>query len=142
MKIFIFGNEDLQMDSLPIKILPKLKEKFPEINFELVDPNEDWEVPEEVVVIDTAVGIKDITIFDSLEKFSSPPRVGMHDFDALTNLRYLWKLGKIKKIKIIGIPPDMDESEIIFKISHILDNFFESQNYGEVVPFAETSQAG
>lgn len=119
-KIFVFGNEDLEMDSMPFRILPKLKEKFPKINFETVDPNEEWEVPEEVWVIDTAIGIKDVTIFNSLDKFSAPPRVGMHDFDALTNLRYLWKLGKIKKIKIIAIPSDLEESEVLKKITEIL----------------------
>jgi hypothetical protein len=44
----------------------------------------------------------------------------MHDFDFLTNLQYLTKLGKIKKIKIIGVPPDMKESEAIKKVSAIL----------------------
>ena len=120
-KIFIFGNEDLQDDSMPLRILPKLVEKFSEIEFETVDPNEDWEVPENVMVIDTAVGIKDVTVFDSLDKFSAPSRVGMHDFDALTNLRLLWKLGKIKKIKIIAVPAEMGKSEVVEKISEILE---------------------
>jgi hypothetical protein len=120
MKIFVFGNDDLEMDSLPLRILPRLSEKFPEIEFVTVDPNEEWNVPENLVVIDTAVGIKDVTIFDSLEKFSAPPRVGMHDFDALTNLRYLWKLGKIKKIKIIAVPAEMGEPEATEKIIKIL----------------------
>lgn len=120
-KIFIFGNEDLEMDSIPLRILSKLQEKFSDIEFVTVDPNEDWDVPEEVVVIDTAVGIKDVTIFDSLEKFTVPPRVGMHDFDALTNLRYLWKLGKIKKIKIIGVPPEMEESDVFEKVFEIIE---------------------
>lgn len=119
-KIFVFGNEDLEMDSLPIKILPRLREEFPSLDFVVNDPNEEWEVPEEVWVLDTAVGIKDVTVFDSLDKFSKPPRVGMHDFDALTNLRYLWKLGKIKKIKIIALPPDILELEAVEKITKIL----------------------
>ena len=120
MKIFIFGNEDLQMDSLPLRILPRLKKDFPEVDFVTVDPNEEWDVPEEVFVIDTAVGIKDVTVFDSLDKFSASPRVGMHDFDALTNLIYLQKLGKIKSVKIIAIPPEMGEMEAVKKISEIL----------------------
>ena len=66
------------------------------------------------------IGIKDITIFDSLEKFALAPRVSMHDFDFLTNLQYLTKLGKIKKIKIIGLPPDMEENEAIKKVSATL----------------------
>ena len=137
-KIFVFGNLDLLEDSLPLRILSQLREKFPEIDFVTVDPNEDWDLPSQcrnclpvedarsqlcpgITIIDTAVGIKDVTVFDGLEKFSAPPRVGMHDFDALTNLRLLWKLGKIKKIKIIATPPDMGESKAAEKITEILE---------------------
>ena len=117
MKIFVFGNEDLKEDNLPLRILPQLCKKFPEIKFEVKDPNEEWEIPSdftsEITILDTAVGIKVVTSFDGLEKFSKPPRVGMHDFDALTNLRLLQKLGKIKKVKIIAVPPDMNEEEAL-----------------------------
>lgn len=120
MKVFVFGNIDLREDSLPLKILPKLKEKFPDIQFEVKDPNEEWEVPEELIVLDIIIGIKEVTVFDNLKKFSKVPRVGMHDFDALTNIRYLWKLGKIKKIKIIGVPSNMKKVKAIEKIGKIL----------------------
>jgi hypothetical protein len=119
-RIFVFGNIDLQNDSLPLRILPKLQEKFPDIKFEIRDPNEEWEVPEEFVIIDTIIGLKGVKVFATLNKFLSAPRISMHDFDALTNLRYLWKLGKIKKIKIIGLPPDMDEAEAVKKVSAAL----------------------
>lgn len=119
-RVFIFGNINLENDSLPLRILPKLQEKFPEIEFEVRDPNEEWGVPDEFVIIDVVVGIKKIRVFESLNKFLSAPRVSMHDFDALTNLQYLWKLGKIKKLKIIGVPGDMDESEAFIKIVKIL----------------------
>jgi hypothetical protein len=120
MKIFVFGNIDLKEDNLPLRILPQLQKRFPNVEFVVKDPNEEWDVPEEITVLDTAVGIKEVAVFDSLEKFGKVPRVGMHDFDALTNLRFLWKLGKIKKIKIIAIPPDLEEKEAIKKVSATL----------------------
>lgn len=119
-KIFIFGNIDLPNDSLPLRILPELEEKFPDILFYIKDPNEEWQDADDIVIIDTVVGIKGITIFDSLEKFSSAPRVSVHDFDALTNLRLLQKLGKIKTVKIIGLPEDMDEANAIEQIEKLL----------------------
>jgi hypothetical protein len=119
-KIFVFGNGDLEMDSLPLRILPRLEEKFSEVKFEVKDPNEDWNVPEELIMIDTVVGIKDVTVFEDLEKFSGAPRVSMHDFDALTNLRLLQKIGKIKKVKVIGVPPEMGEEEVVDKIIKII----------------------
>jgi hypothetical protein len=119
-KVYVFGNIDVDNDSLPLRMIPKLQEKFPDIEFEVRDPNEEWEVPEEFVIIDTVIGIKGVKVFKTLDKFLSAPRVSMHDFDFLTNLQYLTKLGKIKKIKIIGVPPDMDESEAIKKVSATL----------------------
>lgn len=119
-QVFVFGNINLDNDSLPLRMIPKLQEKFPDVKFEVRDPNEEWEVPEEFVVIDTVIGIKGIKVFETLDKFLSTPRVSMHDFDFLTNLQYLSKLGKIKKIKIIGIPPDMNEKEAIKKVSATL----------------------
>lgn len=119
-RVFVFGNINLDNDSLPLRIMPKLQEKFPDIEFEVRDPNEEWNVPEEFIIIDTVIGIKGVKVFNTLDKFLSAPRVSMHDFDFLTNLQYLTKLGKIKKIKIIGIPPDMEESEAIKKVSATL----------------------
>jgi hypothetical protein len=121
MKIFVFGNPDLDLDSLPLRILPELKKQLPEVNFEIKDPNEEWEVPEEFTVIDTVVGIDKPTIFESLENFSAPPRVSMHDFDAYTNLKYLQKLGKIKKIKIIGLPASLSSGPPIISEKKALE---------------------
>jgi hypothetical protein len=120
MKFYIFGNIDLPNDSLPLRILPELEEKFPEIDFYIKDPNEDWVVEDHINIIDTVVGIDDVTIFDGLEKFSAVSRVSVHDFDALTNLRLLQKLGKIKSVKIIGLPGEMAESEALKKVSALI----------------------
>ncbi len=123
-KILVFGNPDLEMDSLPLRILPKLKKEFPDIDFEVRDPNEelfDGDVYTGVItIVDTVLGIKDIEVFDNLEKFASAPNVSMHDFDALANLRFLQKLGKIDRVEIIGVPPGMNKKEAIKKISALL----------------------
>lgn len=120
MTVFVFGNAALEADSLPLRILPDLKKTLPNIEFQTLDPNEEWDMPEETIVIDTVLGIKDITVFDSLEQFSAAPRITMHDFDALANLRLLSKLGKLKKIKIIGVPPHLDSNTAIQRIGEIL----------------------
>ncbi|MFA5830796.1 MAG: hypothetical protein WC878_03130 [Candidatus Paceibacterota bacterium] len=109
--IYLFGNSDLEMDSLPLRVLPVLESRFPDIDFTVLDPNEEWKIPEEMVMIDTVVGIKELTVFDDLKHFMEAPRVSVHDFDAFFNLIYLQKLGKLKNIKIFGIPPEMKESD-------------------------------
>jgi len=122
MKVFVFGNPDLDFDSFPLRILPRLKKQLPKIDFEIKDPNEEWEVPEEIIIIDTVAGINKPTVFENLENFSAPPRVSAHDFDAYTNLKYLQKLGKIKKIKIIGLPSMISKNVAIEFAIKILSN--------------------
>lgn len=110
---YIFGNPDIASDSIPFRILPGLKESFPYIDFEIKDPNEEWEVPEDLLIIDTTVGINEVTVFHDLDAFAKIPSVSMHDFDALTNLRYMKKLGKLRNIEIIGIPSEISDGEAL-----------------------------
>lgn len=42
MKIFVFGNPDLAGDNIVFQILPKLRKKFPRIQFIHKDPLESW----------------------------------------------------------------------------------------------------
>ena len=113
LTIYVFGNPDLSSDSLPLRILPELKVKFPAVSFVVADPNEDWTGPAKLVVLDTAINLKKITVFDSLEKFTAAPRISLHDFDALANLQWLQKIGRLKGIKIIGLPPTMAAAEAV-----------------------------
>lgn len=123
MIIFVFGNPDLPMDALPVRLVPKLQAKFPQHDFQVKDPNEEWDVPEKLVVIDTVKGINEVKEFDGLDSFASAPRVSMHDFDALTQLRFLQKLGKLKEVKIIGVPPEMDEEKALADIAALLVSY-------------------
>lgn len=122
MQIYVFGNEDLEMDSLPLKILPELKKLFPEIDFVTKDPNEDWDDVGDITIIDTVVGITDVKVFDTLKDFIRAPRFSLHDFDAYTNLLMLEKLGKIKKVTIIGISPSIPQQKTIEEIEDIIKN--------------------
>lgn len=114
MTVFIFGNPDIEKDSLPLKILPELRKKFPELDFQVKDPNENFELPEGVVIIDTIAGLEKAHVFNSLDNFKAPPRMTLHDFDLFNHLQLLKKLGKLpSKIKIIGLPPTMSEEEAV-----------------------------
>src|SRR3989338_9065843 len=119
-RIFVFGNPDLMFDSLPLRILDKLKKQFPDITFEVLDPNEEWDPPKNLIVIDTVFGIDHPKIVSRRDCLSGYPKISLHDFDAGTHILYLKKLGKIKKIKIIGIPPTISEEEAYKAVSSIL----------------------
>ncbi len=123
MRIFVFGNEDLEMDSLPLRLLQKLQKQFPEHEFLVHDPNEEWDVSEPFCIIDTVVGLKEPRIFDSIDVFKDVPNLSMHDFDALTNLRFLKKLGKLPAIKIIGLPVEISESDALLAITFLTKGY-------------------
>jgi len=130
--IYIFGNPDLEMDSLPIRLLPELETRFPEIAFVVLDPNEEWLIPEEMVMIDTVVGIKELTVFNDLKHFIEAPRISVHDFDAFFNLIYLQKLGKLKKIKIFGLPPESKETDALDCLTKELEEWHtENRPYSQ-----------
>ena len=113
MTVFVFGNPELEQDSLPLRLLPELRRRLPGVEFAVKDPNEEWDVPADLAVIDTVVGISEPKVFDSLDAFAAAPRFSAHDFDAYANLRLLQKLGKLRNISIIGLPPRHPEKESV-----------------------------
>ena len=56
MKIFVLGNPDLEIDALPIHLIQRLKEAFPTFSFEIQDPNENWDIPLNSIILDTVLG--------------------------------------------------------------------------------------
>ena len=118
LTIFVFGNPDVKEDSVPVKLIPQLQKEFPEIEFVHLDPNEEWEVPfdKHFIAIDTVEGIKDIIVIENLDQLQNTSAVTMHDWDVAKNLKWLKKLGKIKKITIIGVPVQIQIDDLLFYI--------------------------
>lgn len=121
MQVWIFGNPDLEQDALPIKMSEELKFRLPKLTFVFKDPNDSWEnLPEKLVIIDTIAGIKEVSIFTSLDDFLNVPRVSMHDFDLGTKLKWLAKIKKLPPFTIIGVPMGATEEGVIDKIVVLL----------------------
>lgn len=131
-KIYIFGNALLEFDNLPIKLMPKLQNEFPQIRFIHADPNENLN-PEngELFIIDTVIlqegrptssldvgrPKNEIIVFDDLDKIELSPSVSMHDLDLGFTLKLLKKIGKLNKVIIIGVPTGTNEDEAFEKIN-------------------------
>lgn len=112
-RIFVFGNTDLPFDSLPLRILPALRDTLPEVSFEVLDPNEEWDVSRHPLIIDTVANITKPQVIRGLAAFMAAPRMTCHDFDAYANLMFLKKLGKIDDATILGLPPEHDAHEAV-----------------------------
>ncbi len=122
MIIFIFGNPDLVIDSLPLKLKPALEKEFSQINFIIQDPNDDWPGVVNPIILDTVIGLKRVTIIDDLTKIKNSPRLTMHDFDAGSYLKYLHKLGRINQVVIIGIPPNYLYPQALIEVKQVIAN--------------------
>lgn len=112
MKVYIFGNEDLEFDNKAIKIAKALENTLEHCDFIYIKPNQDlpFVCEEEVVIMDTIEGIDDITLIndDQIQDISLEKRTTAHDFDLGFQLKYLKKIGKLGKITIIGLPMARD----------------------------------
>jgi hypothetical protein len=126
MKIYVVGNPMVSEDCIPLQLLPKLKKNFFSVQFEEVDPNENF-IPEEgSIIIDTVQGIDRVTLFDSLDAFEATHSVSPHDYDLGFHLRLLQKIHKITTVRIIGVPQG-GNTEKLFKAvsSHISTLLYE-----------------
>lgn len=120
--IYVLGNPLLPSDSLPLKLLPHLRENCPDFLFEILDPTEEISlgVEQDLILIDTIIGVNKVTVFHNLSSLVLSPRVTVHDYDLPINLGMLQKLGKIKKITIIGIPSKGEIKEILKDVINLL----------------------
>lgn len=110
--VYIVGNPAVANDSVPYRILPNLREVFPDVEFREADPNENF-VPEEgSIIIDTVEGIDAVRSFNSLDDFAVHHTISPHDYDLAFHLRVLQKLHKIGSVTILGIP--MNGTDTIF----------------------------
>ena len=59
-----------------------------------------------MTLIDTVVGLKEVELLTEkdLNKVVKMNRGTTHDYDLGFQLKYLKKLGKLKKVRIIGLP--------------------------------------
>jgi len=119
-QIWVFGNPDYQPDALPLKILPALAKQNSNFKFITKDPNEEWDLPARLIIIDTILGLNQPRAFTSLDQFESTPRLTVHDFDLLTNLRWLSKLKKLPPFLIIGLPPTLKQNDAISAVNSLL----------------------
>lgn len=122
--IHIFGNPLLDLDNLPLKLLPKLQKLFPEVNLIVADPAENLKPTDgELIIIDTIEGIKKVTLIDDLARIQTGKIYSLHDFDLGFNLKLLQKIGKLNKVKIFGVPMVIKEKEALEQLEDLIREY-------------------
>lgn len=118
--IYIFGNPLVKEDSLPLKLIDKLRKKFPSIEFKEFDSVEDLELEKELNIIDTVKGIKKVELIEDIDKIITDKIYSMHDFDLGYNLKLMKKMKMIDKVRIFGIPADFNEEKAFLEICNVI----------------------
>jgi Ni,Fe-hydrogenase maturation factor len=125
MKTFyVFGNPLVREDSIPLKIIEKLRKGFPSFAFVEFDTTEDIEPQKELNIIDTVKGIKKVEIIENLDRIVNDKIYSMHDFDLGYNLKIWKKMGMVDSVRIIGIPFDIAEKEAFFQVKMLILSSF------------------
>lgn len=119
--VYVLGNSFLSGDSLPVRLLPQLQKQCPQFNFSVLDPTEELQLEgQDFTCIDTVLGIDKVTVFHDLDFFAYSPRVTVHDYDLPLNLGLMQKLGKLKRITIIGVPAKGNQAKILHEVINSL----------------------
>ncbi|MCS7109262.1 MAG: hypothetical protein NZ903_00500 [Candidatus Micrarchaeota archaeon] len=98
-------------DRLPIEIIPYLRKEFPSLEFIEAESPDEIEDEKELNIIDTAEGLKEVSLITDLDSICESKRISLHDFDLAMTLKIMKKIGKIKKIRIIAIPKNYSKNK-------------------------------
>jgi Ni,Fe-hydrogenase maturation factor len=119
--VYVFGNPLVKKDSLPIELMGDLKKSFPNINFKEIDPTENLhKLGKKLYIIDTVVGIKNVTVIKDIDSIELNKIYSLHDFDLGFNLKLMKKAGIIDDVIIFGIPANMRKQEALKQLKNAL----------------------
>lgn len=113
MKIYVFGNNDLDIDNSAIKLSKILSDHFKDIEFIYVNDINSFSPSEKVpILLDSATNISEVIVIETTDKLQTNMNTSNHDFDLGMTLKLLLKLHKIEGFKAICIPQTLKEKDI------------------------------
>jgi Ni,Fe-hydrogenase maturation factor len=118
--IYVFGNPLVKEDSLPLRLIDKLKKEFPSLQFKEFDTVEDLELEKELNIIDAVKGINKVELIEDIDKIITDKIYSLHDFDLGYNLKLLKKMKMIDKVRIFGIPMKINEKEAFEQLCKVI----------------------
>jgi Ni,Fe-hydrogenase maturation factor len=117
LTIYVVGNLLVEEDNIALKIMNRLQNEFPHVEFRELDPAENIPEEKELFLIDAAEGIESVLLLDDIDKIQRTQAYSLHDFDLGMTLKLMKKAGKLDKVKIICVPQRMEEQEAFEKVS-------------------------
>ncbi len=120
--VFVFGNPLVEEDSLPLRLLPRLRETFPSVRFTELDPAEDLRILGRApVILDAVKGISGVSVINDIGAIEGSPRCSLHDLDLGANLKLMKKTGLLNEVTIIAVPPSMPPGKALEGVKEALE---------------------
>ena len=119
MKVYTFGNEFLEKDSLAKTIVDEIK--VDGIEFVKCDGISDIFLEKDIIILDVVEGINDVILIEDTNQLKKFNIMSLHDFDLGFFLKLMKEMKQLKKVKIIGIPMKGDIESIRRKVISILN---------------------
>ena len=125
LRFFCFGNPLVKKDSMPLFLMDDLRKEFPGVEFLEAGGPEDIEGRGEINIIDTAEGISKVSDIgiDDIEEHKC---CSLHDFDLAMSLKLLKKMGKLKAVRIIGIPSGYSKKKALGELKARIKDIISS----------------
>lgn len=115
MKIIVFGLEN--QDSL----LPRLRKRFPSVGFLKYGPSVELEEEgPDLLVLDSVKGAEEVGLIDDLDSLS--PGRALAASEMMMTLRIMVKIGSLKSVRMIAVPPGIGVDEAFEGISRAIQS--------------------
>ncbi len=122
MEILLFGNPAIPSDNLALEV-GKALEKEGHTTRHVNNPLELLDIKlDERVIIDVAVGIKEVTLLTNVDRLTLGRLCSLHDLDMAYFMKLMQRLGEIHDVRIIAIPAEMSVQEALPKVKELLHN--------------------
>ncbi|VVB73365.1 Uncharacterised protein [uncultured archaeon] len=118
--VYCFGNPLLKEDSLPFLLIPQLRKEFPDIEFVEANSPDDIEERPEIDILDTAKGIKEVSVLTDVDSLCSNRTCSLHDFDLGMTLKLMQKMGKLKKLRVFCIPMSYSKAKAFAELKKLV----------------------
>lgn len=121
VKLLLFGNPALAMDSLALKVGAALEQEgYETLHLENPLGLLDLDLAE-YVILDVAYGVTEVKLLTDVDKLVLGRLCSLHDFDMAYFLKLLNALGDLDEIRIIAIPLEMSEQDAIVGVRKMLE---------------------
>jgi len=131
LKILVLGNPLLSFDSLPLKLKALLEKIFPNIEFIEVSVEELEDFGPNLILIDSAKGIKKVQLISDIKLIEKTKTLSLHGFDLSLTLRLLLKAKKINSFKVIVIPINYPLKKALIETKKLIEKINASILFSE-----------